>query len=122
MDHVMPLAGPASAPAAAPGPSAELHHGAHGTKEQHDRHKGHNVGMFRRRFWVSLALTLPIVAFGHMVPSLFGWNSLTFPGSAYLPPVLGTVVFACGGSDSAGNMQWLTKSANRSKGAAGCKR
>ncbi len=29
---------------------------------------------------------------------------------------------ACGGSDSPSNMQWLTKSANRSKGAAGCKR
>ncbi len=28
---------------------------------------------------------------------------------------------ACGGSDSPSNMQWLTKSANRSKGAAGCK-
>lgn len=29
---------------------------------------------------------------------------------------------ACGGSDSPSNMQWLTKSANRSKGAAGCAR
>jgi Cu2+-exporting ATPase len=97
MDHVMPLPGPAAAPVAPPGPSAEHDHGAHGTTEHHDRHEGHSVGMFRRRFWVSLALTLPIVAFGHMVPSLFGWSSLTFPGSAYIPPVLGTVVFAYGG-------------------------
>jgi Cu2+-exporting ATPase len=93
----MPLPGSAAAPVAPPGPSAEHDHGAHGAKEQHDRHEGHSVGMFRRRFWVSLALTLPIVAFGHMVPSLFGWSSLTFPGSAYLPPALGTVVFAYGG-------------------------
>jgi hypothetical protein len=28
---------------------------------------------------------------------------------------------ACGGSDSPGNMEWLTKSANRSKGAQGCR-
>jgi hypothetical protein len=28
---------------------------------------------------------------------------------------------ACGGSDSPSNKQWLTKSANRSKGAQGCK-
>jgi Cu2+-exporting ATPase len=93
----MPLPGSAAGPVAPPGPSAEHDHGAHGAKEQHDRHEGHSVGMFRRRFWVSLALTLPIVAFGHMVPSLFGWSSLTFPGSAYLPPALGTVVFAYGG-------------------------
>ena len=32
------------------------------------------------------------------------------------------VPLACGGSDSVGNMQWLTKSANRSKGAMGCRR
>ena len=29
---------------------------------------------------------------------------------------------ACGGADSPSNMQWLTKSENRSKGAAGCAR
>ncbi len=32
------------------------------------------------------------------------------------------VPLACGGSDSVGNMQWLTKSANRRKGAMGCRR
>lgn len=29
---------------------------------------------------------------------------------------------ACGGSDAASNMQWLTMSENRLKGAAGCRR
>ncbi len=32
------------------------------------------------------------------------------------------VPLACGGSDSVGNMQWLTKTANRRKGAMGCRR
>jgi hypothetical protein len=40
---------------------------------------------------------MPIVASGQMVPSVFGWSSLAFPLSAYLPPVLWTVVFAYGG-------------------------
>jgi 5-methylcytosine-specific restriction endonuclease McrA len=32
------------------------------------------------------------------------------------------VPLACGGGDTASNMQWLTKEANRSKGAMGCGR
>src|SRR5512136_2570747 len=64
---------------------------------KHDRHEGHSVEMFRRRFWVSLVLTLPILAFGHMVPSALGWKQLAIPGSTVLPPVLGTVVFLYGG-------------------------
>jgi Cu2+-exporting ATPase len=63
----------------------------------HDRHEGHNVATFRRRFWVSLVLTLPILAFGHMIPSAIGWSPMAFPGSPLIPPVLGTAVFFYGG-------------------------
>jgi P-type Cu2+ transporter len=27
----------------------------------HDRHAGHSVAMFRDKFWLSLALTIPVV-------------------------------------------------------------
>jgi Cu2+-exporting ATPase len=53
--------------------------------------------MFRSKFWVSLALTIPILAFGHMIPDALGAERLHLPGSAHVPPVLGTALFAYGG-------------------------
>ena len=50
------------------------------------------------RFWISLALTVPTVVWGHMLTSVTGWHAPAFPGSAWIPPVLGTVVFAYGGT------------------------
>jgi Cu2+-exporting ATPase len=52
--------------------------------------------MFRRKFWLSLALTIPIVATSHMVMDWFGYT-LDFPGMQLVGPVLGTVVFGYGG-------------------------
>ena len=72
---------------------------AHGDEHAaHDRHAGHSVAMFRTRFWVALLLTLPTVVWGHMLTSVTGWHAPTFPGSTWLAPVLGTIVFAYGGS------------------------
>jgi Cu2+-exporting ATPase len=73
-------------------------HADGGSPEAHDRHAGHSVAMFRARFWVALALTIPTVVWGHMLPSVTGWHAPPFPGSTWLPPVLGTIVFAYGGT------------------------
>ncbi|MDP2299783.1 MAG: heavy metal translocating P-type ATPase, partial [Actinomycetota bacterium] len=53
--------------------------------------------MFRDRFWLSLALTVPTVVWSGMVQHLLGYSAPVFPGSAYIPPVLGTIVFLYGG-------------------------
>jgi Cu2+-exporting ATPase len=53
--------------------------------------------MFRDRFWVSLALTIPTIAWGHMLPMALGWSAPAFPGSHLVAPVLGTGVFLYGG-------------------------
>jgi Cu2+-exporting ATPase len=53
--------------------------------------------MFRERFWWSLALSLPIVAYSHMIQEWFGYTAPHFAGSDLIAPVLGTVVFAYGG-------------------------
>ncbi|QXU51801.1 heavy metal translocating P-type ATPase [Rhodococcus sp. LW-XY12] len=76
------------------GGSAE--HTGHGG---HDRHAGHGAHgeMFRRRFWVSLILSIPVVGFSHMVAELLGYPMPDFPGAMWIPPVLGTVIFAYGG-------------------------
>jgi Cu2+-exporting ATPase len=65
---------------------------------RHDRHAGHTVAMFRTRFWVCLVLTVPTVVWGHMLTSATGWHAPTFSGSMWLPPILGTIVFAYGGA------------------------
>ncbi|MGV9763743.1 heavy metal translocating P-type ATPase [Micromonospora tulbaghiae] len=74
-------------------------HGGHDSGDHgggHGAHAGHDPEQFRRRFWLSLALTVPIVATSHMVMDWFGY-SLDFPGVRWVGPVLGTVVFAYGG-------------------------
>jgi Cu2+-exporting ATPase len=62
----------------------------------HDKHAGHDPEMFRRKFWLSLVLTVPIVLTSHMVMDWFGY-SIDFPGMALVGPVLGTIVFLYGG-------------------------
>jgi Cu2+-exporting ATPase len=64
----------------------------------HDRHEGHSVEMFRTRFWVAFVLTIPTVIWGHMLASATGWHAPAFPGSRWIPPVFGVVVFAYGGT------------------------
>jgi Cu2+-exporting ATPase len=63
----------------------------------HDRHEGHSVAMFRDKFWLSLALTIPVVLLSQDIQMWFGYTLPTFPGSEYIPAILGTVVFLYGG-------------------------
>ncbi|MDX1745341.1 MAG: heavy metal translocating P-type ATPase, partial [Halobacteriales archaeon] len=53
--------------------------------------------MFRRRFWVSLILSVPVVVFSEFVQGVFGYTPPTFVGSALITPVLSVVVFGYGG-------------------------
>ena len=70
----------------------------HAHHEGHDKHAGHDPAMFRDRFWLTLALTLPVVYFSHMFQELLGYSALHFAGSRWIAPVLGTVIFVYGGS------------------------
>ena len=54
--------------------------------------------MFRDRFWLSLLLTVPVVLWSHEVQMWLGYEAPTFPGSDLIPPILGTIIFAYGGS------------------------
>jgi Cu2+-exporting ATPase len=53
--------------------------------------------MFRDRFWVTVALTVPIVVSSTMIQDWFGYSLPDFPGDGLVQPVLGTVVFVYGG-------------------------
>ena len=87
-----------SAPIEHTGPSVPhamdgMSHG-HG---KHDRHAGHSVAMFRDKFWLSLALTIPTVVWSPEVQHWLGYNAPAFPGSTLIPAILGTTVFFYGG-------------------------
>jgi P-type Cu2+ transporter len=103
--------------------AATDHHGSHGGGDhspatgqlspnehrQHaepDEHGGHGAGhgghgdhaaQFRDRFWLSLVLTVPVVLYSEMVQEWLRFTPPQFPGSQWLAPVLGTVVFLYGG-------------------------
>jgi P-type Cu2+ transporter len=63
----------------------------------HDRHAGHSVAMFRDKFWLSFALTIPVVFWSMDVQHWLGYTAPSFPGSKFIPAILGTVVFIYGG-------------------------
>lgn len=77
------------------------HHG-HGPDDDHmvhshGQHAGHSTAMFKDRFWLTLALSVPVVFFSPMFAHLLGYMPPEFPGSAWIPPALGTVIFFYGG-------------------------
>ncbi|HVM31253.1 MAG TPA: heavy metal translocating P-type ATPase [Candidatus Limnocylindrales bacterium] len=54
--------------------------------------------MFRDKFWLSFLLTIPVVIWSHDVERLLGYSAPMFPGSEWLPTVLGTIIFLYGGT------------------------
>jgi Cu2+-exporting ATPase len=75
----------------------QMGHNISDIRASHDRHAGHSVAMFRDKFWLSLALTIPVVFWSTDVQHWLGYTTPTFPGSKLIPPILGTVVFVYGG-------------------------
>ncbi len=63
-------------------------HSGHGTD-----HSGHSE-MFRRLFWWNLMLAVPVIATSGMVE---GWLGYDLPGTSWIPPLIGTVIFVYGG-------------------------
>jgi len=91
------------------------HHPEHGRPMDPESHKGHalagdrqmsgqpphdahRVADFRQRFWLSLALTIPILALSPVVRRFLGLEDiLSFPGDLYLLFALSSFVFFYGG-------------------------
>ena len=76
------------------------HHGGHARATDHadhSTHEGHDPEAFRRKFWLSLALTVPVIVWSEMVQEWLGYTAPDLPGSSLIAPVLGTVVFVYGG-------------------------
>ncbi len=67
-------------------------HAAHG-------HAGHgdHVAQFRTLFWTMLVLAVPTVALSGMFAMIVGYPVPDFPGSQWVSPLLGTVMYLWGG-------------------------
>ena len=78
----------------------EAHGGEHGDHggghEAHVDHTGHEQ-MFRRRFWISLVLSIPVLVFSPTLQDWLGYTIPDFPGSEWITPVFAIIVFLYGG-------------------------
>jgi len=78
-------------------PGKHEHHGRAG----HGNHASHHemmVADFRKRFWVSLALTGPVLLLAPMIQEWLGLaDVLSFPGDSYVQFALATGIFCYGG-------------------------
>ena len=84
-------------------PSTKEEHAGH-DHDGHEDHKGHQdhhahmVEEFKRRFWVSLLLTVPILALSPLIQSVLGIEeALQFPGDLVVLWGLSSAVFFYGG-------------------------
>ncbi len=77
-----------------------MDHGGHGSQggHDHDSHHEHMVADFKKRFWISLVLTLPVLALSPMIQKVFGFKQeFHVPGDLYILFILSSAVFFYGG-------------------------
>lgn len=86
-------------PPAIPGPAGQaatpMAHGGH-RRMSGGRHAGHSAADFARRFWVSLAVTVPILALSPFIQDTFGF-SIAFGGDVWVLFALSAFVYVYGG-------------------------
>lgn len=59
-------------------------------------HEGHEQ-MFRRRFFVSALLSIPVLLYSETLQEWLGFSVPAFPGSEWINPLFAVIVFAYGG-------------------------
>ena len=74
--------------------AGHLEHGGHAG---HGKHAGHSPEIFKRRFFICLVLTLPILYFSTQLQTWLNYQAITFPGSEWINPILGIIIYFYGG-------------------------
>ncbi|HYT04116.1 MAG TPA: copper-translocating P-type ATPase [Gemmatimonadales bacterium] len=70
----------------------------HHVHHEHGAHHANMVDDFRRRFWVSLALTVPVLALSHMIQDFVRLHgALAFRGDTYVAFAFASAVYFYGG-------------------------
>ncbi|MDZ4063561.1 MAG: HAD-IC family P-type ATPase, partial [Coriobacteriia bacterium] len=82
-------------------PSTQDRHSGseHGDHSEHSggRHEGHSVADFRRRFWISLVLTVPVILLSPELPFIAGGSLLDLPGALWILLGLSSLLYVYGG-------------------------
>ena len=83
-------------------PDPHRNHNGHGQQHSqqhagHDKHAGHNPEIFKRRFFICLVLTLPVLYFEPMFQMWFNYQAIQFARVAWVTPILSTVFYWYGG-------------------------
>ena len=78
--------------------ASHAQHGV-GSESEHAGHMDHtgHEDLFRRRFWVSLLLSIPVLLYTPMLQMWFGFSMPNVPGSEWIAPVFAIAVFLYGG-------------------------
>lgn len=65
----------------------------------HESGGGHaeHAKMFRRKFWISLALSIPVLIYSPTLQDWLGFQAPAFPGSQWVTPLFSVAVFFYGG-------------------------
>ncbi|MDQ3192919.1 MAG: cadmium-translocating P-type ATPase [Bacteroidota bacterium] len=71
------------------------HNAEHGSGG-HDKHAGHNVSDFWKRFVICSIVSIPVLALSHMIQEWLGFE-LVFKGDKYVLAILSTFIFLYGG-------------------------
>src|SRR5660397_201152 len=72
----------------------------HQGQSDHAGHQNHHemmVADFRRRFWISIVVTVPVLLLSPLIQDLLGLEALAFPGDSYILLALSTFIFGYGG-------------------------
>ena len=73
-------------------------HGGGHKNHDHQAHHAHMVADFRRRFWISTVLTVPVLVLAPMIQEFLGLReTFRFPGDSFVQWALATVIFVYGG-------------------------
>ncbi|HYF05757.1 MAG TPA: heavy metal translocating P-type ATPase, partial [Patescibacteria group bacterium] len=72
-------------------------HGGYKLQAVHDKHAGHITSSFLVKFWISLALTVPIFFYSEMAMMLFDIRGPEFPHWQFVLLKLGTIIYFYGG-------------------------
>jgi Cu2+-exporting ATPase len=65
----------------------------------HENHHEHMIADYRRRFWITLVLAVPILALAPLIQGLLGLEeALSFPGDSYVQFLLASITYFYGGS------------------------
>jgi P-type Cu2+ transporter len=84
-------------------PDPHSNHNGHGQQHNHaehaghDKHAGHSPKIFKRRFFICLVLTLPVLYFAPMFQDWFNYQAIQFSGAEWVIPIFSTIIYFYGG-------------------------